>query len=114
MPRFVVSFVREKIMSLELHRFCDSSNVAYAAAVYMRVVTSMGVIVILLKAKSKVAPLRAVTLPRLGLLACLLLSKLVVSVRKAVDVEVEIWSVMLWSGSEIALYWIRGLTKKWK
>ena len=47
-------------------------------------------------------------------MACLLLSKLVVSVRKAVDVEVEIWSVMLWSGSEIALYWIRGLRKKWK
>ena len=114
MPRFVVSYVREKIVSLELHGFRDSSDVAYAAAVYMRVVTSMGVIVILLKAKSKVAPLKAVTLPRLGLLACLLLSKLVVSVRKAVDVEVEIWSVMLWSGSEIALYWIRGLRKKWK
>ena len=80
----------------------------------VRVVTSMGMVVNLLSAKSKIAPLKAVTIPRLELLACLLLSKLVVSVRKAVEVEVEIGSVMLWSDSEIALYWIRGLRKEWK
>ena len=114
MPRFVLSYVREKIVSLELHGFCDSSNVAFAAAVYVRVVTSVGMVVNLLSAKSKVAPLKAVTIPRLELLACLLLSKLVVSVRKAVEVEVEIGSVMLWSDSEIALYWIRGLRNELK
>ena len=80
----------------------------------MRVVTSMGMVVNLLSAKSKIAPLKAVTIPRLELLACLLLSKLVVSVRKAVEVEVEIGSVMLWSDSEIALYRIRALRKEWK
>ena len=103
MRRFVLSYVREKIVSLELHGFCDSSNVAYAAA-YVRVATSVGMVANLLSAKSKVAPLKAVTIPRLELLACLLLSKLVVSVRKAVEIEVEIGSVMLWSGLEIALY----------
>ena len=61
----------------------------------MRAVTSMGMVVNFLSAKSKVAPLKAVTIPRLELLACLLLSKLVVSVRKAVEIEVEIGSVML-------------------
>ena len=114
MPRFVLSYVRENIVLLELHGFCDSSNVAYAAAVYVRVVTSVGMVVNLLSAKSKVAPLKTVTVPRLELLACLSLSKLVVSVRKAVEVDVEIGSVMLWSGSEIALYWIRRLRKEWK
>ena len=89
---------------LEFQGFCDSSNAAYAAAVYVRDMTSMGVVVNLLSAKSKVPPLKAVTLPRLELLACLLLSKLVVLVRKAVKVEVEIRSVILWSDSEIALY----------
>ena len=97
-----------------MHGFCDSSNVAYAAAVYVRVVTSVGMVVNLLSAKSKVAPLKAVTIPRLELLACLLLSKLVVSVRKAVEVEVKIGLLMLWSDSEIVLYWIRGLRKEWK
>ena len=101
-------------MSLELHGFCDNSNVAYAAAVYVRVVTSVGVVGNLLNAESKVAPLKAVTLPRLELLACLLLSKLVVLVRKAAEVEVEIVLVMLWPNSEIVFYWIRGLRKEWK
>ena len=49
MPRFVLSYVREKIVSLELHGFCDSSNVAYAVAVYVRVVMLVGVVVNLLK-----------------------------------------------------------------
>ena len=114
MPSFVLSYVREKIVSLEMHGFCDSSNVAYAAAVYVRVVTSVAMVVNLLSAKSNVAPLKAVTIPRLELLACLLLSKLVVSVRKAVEVEVKIGLLMLWSDSEIVLYWIRGLRKEWK
>ena len=89
---------------LEFQGFCDSSNTAYAAAVYVRDMTLVGVVVNLLSAKSKVPPLKAVTLPRLELLGCLLLSKLVVLVRKAVKVEVEIGLVMLWSDSEIALY----------
>ena len=38
-------------MSLELHGFCNSSNVAYAATVYVRVVTSVGVVVNLLSAR---------------------------------------------------------------
>ena len=101
-------------MSLELHGFCDNSNVAYAAPVYVRVVTSVGVVVNLLNAESKVAPLKAVTLPRLELLACLLLSKLVVLVREAVEVEVEIRLVMLRPNSEVVLYWIRRLGKEWE
>ena len=113
MSRFMLSYVCEKIVSLELHGFCDSSNVAHAAAVYVRLVTSVRVVVNLLSAKSKVAPLKAVKIPRLELFACLLLSKLVVSVRKAVEVEVKIGLVMLWSDSEIALYLIRGLRKEW-
>ena len=88
--------------------FCDSSNVAYAAVGYVRIVTLVGVVVNFLNAKSKVAPLKAVTLSRLELLVCLLLSKLV---KKAVEVEVEIGSVIMWLDSEIALYWIRGLRK---
>ena len=68
----------------------------------------------LLSAKNKVSSLKRAILPRLELLACLLLSKLVVSVRKAVEVQVEIGSVMLWSDSETAFYWIRGLRKEQK
>ena len=56
----------------------------------MRVVTSAEVVVNLLSVKSKIAPLKAVALPKLELVACLLLSKLIVLVRKPVEVEVKI------------------------
>ena len=56
MSRFMLSYVSEKIVSLELHGFWDSSNVAHAAAVYLRLLTSVRVVVNFLSAKSKVAP----------------------------------------------------------
>ena len=56
MSRFMLSYVSEKIVSLELHGFWDSSNVAHATAVYLRLVTSVRVVVNFLSAKSKVAP----------------------------------------------------------
>ena len=65
MPKFVLSYFCEKFASLELHWFCDSSNVAYAAAVYVRVVTLVKVVVNLLSAKRKVSPLKDFTLTRL-------------------------------------------------
>ena len=112
--RFVLSCVREKIVSIELHGFCDSSSVAYAAVVYVKVVTSIGVSVNLLSAKSKVAPLKNITIPRLELLSCLLLSRLLVSIKNAVEVEIKIDRCVNWSDSEIALFWIKGRRKEWK
>ena len=65
MSKFVLSYFCEKFASLELHGFCDSSNVAYAAAVYVRIVTLVKVVVNLLSAKRKVSPLKDFTLTRL-------------------------------------------------
>ena len=64
MSRFVLSYACEKTVSLELHGLCDNLDVAYAVAVSVRVVTSVEVVVNLLSAKSKVAPLEAVAIPR--------------------------------------------------
>ena len=63
----------------------------------------MGVIANFLSAKNKVASLKRVTLPRLELLAFLLMSKLVVSVRKAVEVQVEMWVGRLCFGQTLRL-----------
>lgn len=64
---------------IELHGFADASTLAYAAAVYIRVKSSDGrVNVVLLAGKSKVAPIKPLTVPRLELCAAVLLSRLVV------------------------------------
>ena len=49
--RFIFDSVKEKIESVEVHVFCDSSIQAYCGVVYLRVVTSVGVCVNLLASK---------------------------------------------------------------
>lgn len=62
----------------ELHGFSDASNVAYAAAVYLKVEASSGDInITLLTAKARVAPLKSLTVPRLKLCATALLARLI-------------------------------------
>ena len=53
---------------LKLHVFCDSSDRAYSAVAYLQVETKDGeVIISLVASKSRVAPLKRMTLLRLGL-----------------------------------------------
>ncbi len=91
--------------SWSLHTFCDASKCAYAAAVYLRCTTSQGVSVQLLQAKTRVAPLKMSTIPRLELLACTIGSRLTAMVRKALSME-HIPSTY-WSDSTTAITWIQ-------
>ena len=62
-------------------------------------------------AKSKIVPSKKLTVQ---LMSCLLLSFLVLLVKKALIVEVNITKVVCWSDSKIALWWIKSVNKKWK
>lgn len=93
-----------------LHGFCDASERGYAAAVYLRTVTSAGdVDVRLVLAKSKVAPIRTrLTIPKLELSGAALLTKLLnhaVSVfRGSVKLENTVYA---WTDSQIVLCWLK-------
>ena len=45
---------------------------------------------------------------------CLLLSRLIVSVKKALSVEVNITKVVCLSDSKVGLGWTKSVNKKWK
>ncbi|KAG5860876.1 hypothetical protein JTB14_028637 [Gonioctena quinquepunctata] len=61
----------------ELHGFCDASEKGYACVIYMRYVDMKNQISIqFVCGKSKVAPLRKITIPRLELCGAVLLAKL--------------------------------------
>ena len=77
LKRCVVPELMDSIVSIELHGFCDASRVAYAAVIYLRKETTSGVVVNFLTAKTKVAPLGKTSSPRLALLSCDLLTKVV-------------------------------------
>ena len=85
----------ESVISLQLHGFGDGSEVAYAAAVYLRVEKSQGVYVYLLMSKLRVIPLSKQTISRTELLASLVLSRLITRVRSALLPLVKITEIFL-------------------
>ena len=112
--RFLFNQVKEKVTHMQLHGFSDSSQSAYCAVVYVRVKTSIGVCVSLLTAKTKVAPLKKLSIPRLELLACVLLNKLIESIVEAANYRIDCKDIRGWTDSSIAFYWIKGVRKQWK
>ena len=105
---------QHNVTELQLHGFCNASIQAYSAAVYVRSLKNDSIVTNLLTAKSKIVPNRKLTVPKLELMSCLLLSRLIVSVRKALSVQVKILNVVSWSDSKVSLYWVKSVTKKWK
>ncbi|XP_017463041.1 PREDICTED: uncharacterized protein LOC108356442, partial [Rhagoletis zephyria] len=74
---------------VELHGFSDASEVAFAAAVYIRIQRrDSEVFTHLIAAKTRVAPVKQITLPRLELCASHLLVKLIIKVRQSLSFEV--------------------------
>ncbi len=62
---------------MQLHGFCDASEDAYAAVVYLRTVDPEGsVCVTLVTSKTRLEPIKRLTIPRLELCGAHLLSKL--------------------------------------
>lgn len=109
-PRWIkVTSVSSEI---QLHGFSDASERAYAAVVYIRVILNEAVHVQLLTAKSKIAPIKRISLPKLELCAAVLLAKLLDSVKQAMNFQrVETFA---WTDSMITLSWIRANPSKWK
>ena len=100
--RFAFVQPNEIILSISLHGFCDSSSKLYCGLVYMRVETTLGIRVSFLCAKTKVASLKKLSIPRLEILGCALLSKVLKDVLVALKGRVSIDSVYCWSDSKVA------------
>jgi hypothetical protein len=68
--------------NLQLHGSCDASTRANAAAVYLRVANSNGSVGIhLIASKSKVAPIKTVSVPNLELCGAVFFVQLVICMR---------------------------------
>ncbi|XP_062538223.1 uncharacterized protein LOC134206510 [Armigeres subalbatus] len=100
-------------LSAELHCFADASELAYGACIYaLSETVDKRVHVCLLASKSRVAPLKPLTIPRLELCAALLASRLYEKIIRSLEMEIE--GCFFWSDSTIVLQWMKAPPRTWK
>ena len=102
LPRYMGS-LDQKVIDFTPQGFCDASSKAYGGVVFLRIVHhDCSVQVFLVAAKSRVAPIKAHTKPRLELSGALLLTNLLKQVAADLAVPSESGWILLWSwdGSE--------------
>ena len=91
---------------VQLHGFSDASEQAFAAAVYLRAVYPDGTITTrLVAAKTRVAPIKKESIPRLELLGALILARVANTIVTAMARSV---GVVYWVDSMTTLFWIKG------
>lgn len=105
-PRSTVTTVtRQPGGKIQVHGFSDASEQAYGAAVYIKYINSNEISqVTLLCSKSRIAPVKTQSLPRLELCGALLLTELMSQVQKALGIKIT--QVFFWTDSTIVLSWL--------
>ncbi|XP_043502762.1 uncharacterized protein LOC122524512 [Polistes fuscatus] len=97
---------------LILHIFSDASQAAYACVAYIESITKNNDRSSrLFCSKTRVAPLKPLTIPRLELCGLFISAKLA---KKIVSSVTMVNHVYIWSDSQIALSWVRSPARNWK
>ena len=96
-----------------LHGFVDASKSAYGAVIYLVYELNDKVYSSLICAKSRVSPLKELSIPRLELMAARILSTLMDRVYKALKLQLKIEGCKYWSDSKTVLCWINN-NAPWK
>jgi len=96
-----------------LHGFSDASTQAYGMVVYLRTIYQDGktssVIVV---SKTRVAPVRVQMIPRLELFVAVILTRLVVTLRKSLESLMNL-TTYYWTDSTVIFHWINNC-RPWK
>ncbi|GFS58424.1 integrase catalytic domain-containing protein [Trichonephila clavipes] len=94
-----------KAESIELHAFSDASEKVYGSSIYLKSISALGEVkVCLVTSKSRVSPLKQISIPRLELCGAVLAAKLMKKVKEALNLQIT--AVHFWSDSTILISWI--------
>lgn len=98
--------------NVQLHTFVDASIDAYAAVIFLRIDYEGVIKCSLVSSKTKVAPLKPISIPKLELMAAvtgLRLSNFVVN-----EMTIKVHRKIFWSDSKDVLYWMKSDARKFQ
>ncbi|GFT10295.1 pro-Pol polyprotein [Nephila pilipes] len=99
---------KERVMeesNLSIHTFVDASKTAYAACIFLRSESCRGSVTVqLLQARSRIAPLKTITIPRLELMAAVIGARLFSFMKQAL--KLPYIKTYFWTDSSTVLTWI--------
>ncbi|CAG2250996.1 unnamed protein product [Mytilus edulis] len=112
-PRCFKTKDMKEISDAQLHIFSDGSEIGYGACAYLRLVDTNGKVnCSLILGKSRLAPLKQTTIPRLELSGAVVACKLYEIIRD--ELEIKIDSVVFWTDSMIVLGYIKNESRRFK
>ncbi len=100
------------VPQIALHTFVDASESSYAAVCYLRYSYGDAVNCTMIASKTRVAPLKLVSIPRLELKAALLGARLAKHIIESHSVHVD--KCVYWSDSRTVLAWLRSDHRRYK
>lgn len=102
------------VEKFEIHSFSDASLRSYGACLYLRILYSNKMVSCrLICSKSRVSPLKTISLARLELCGAELAGKLLNKCLNIFENKVKFSSINLWTDSEIVLYWLSSHASRW-
>ncbi|XP_055918708.1 uncharacterized protein LOC129950814 [Eupeodes corollae] len=111
-PRCYAAGIVWEISETQLHVFVDASKNCSAAVAYLRVQSGERIMCSLFGSKTKVAPIKLMSIPRLELVAAVIGARFADSIRQSLSIHLN--KIVLWSDSATVLSWLSSDAKSVK
>ncbi|XP_055622743.1 uncharacterized protein LOC129766252 [Toxorhynchites rutilus septentrionalis] len=98
--------------SIQLHVFTDAGESAYGCVGFLRIIVEGIVKCSLIVARSKVAPLKQLSIPRLELQAAVLGARMATTIRQNHSLNIQ--QMFYWTDSQTVLSWIKSDQRQYK
>lgn len=118
-PRWLKTSCQNK--DVQLHGFADASTQAYAAVAYLRIVEEVSmndntktevIHVTMIASRTKVAPLKQLSVPKLELCAAALLAQLINDLEEILNIPKD--KIFAWTDSMVVLSWLQSHPNRWQ
>lgn len=98
--------------NIELHGFADASTQAYAAVTYLKIIEEETVHITIIASRTKVAPLKQISIPKLELCAAALLTDLIQDLVDLLKIPKN--KIFAWTDSMIVMSWLQSQPSRWR